>query len=189
MLDGQLVLSGSTIEAISVASGARVGRGYASADGRFGFLPVYADDDAGVDTADLKPGAEFYLAVNGVVTRERFVWTQIGDRIEVTELNRVVGTTPRLPETYRLYQNYPNPFNASTVISFDVPRSGRVVLSVYDVLGKRVATVADAEYEAGHYQVTWEAKTDAGSSLASGMYLIRLDAGEFTSSSKMLLLK
>jgi hypothetical protein len=86
---------------------------------------------------------------------------------------------------YKLYNNYPNPFNPSTMIQYDLPRSSRVLVQVYDVLGRLVATLVDNESQgAGTHQIQFNA-----SKLASGVYFYRLTAGSFVSTQRMMLLK
>ncbi|MFT4605009.1 MAG: hypothetical protein ACI9W4_001748 [Rhodothermales bacterium] len=91
-----------------------------------------------------------------------------------------------LPSTFALGQNYPNPFNPSTTIDFNLASSQNVNLSVYNVLGQKVATLIDGEMMAsGRHQVQFNAI-----SLTTGMYLVRLDAGTaFTQTKSMMLLK
>jgi len=85
---------------------------------------------------------------------------------------------------YDLFQNYPNPFNPATIITYQLPKSGSVTLKIYDMLGKEVKTLVNEQKEMGKYTVQFDA-----SSLASGMYVYRLRANDFTSTKKMLLLK
>ncbi|MCX6641254.1 MAG: T9SS type A sorting domain-containing protein [bacterium] len=89
-----------------------------------------------------------------------------------------------LPTEYRLEQNYPNPFNLSTTISYELPEAGFVKLSVYDVSGRLVTTLINGWREAGNHEVTFD-----GSGLAAGVYVYRLQAGEYTGVQKMVLLK
>jgi hypothetical protein len=89
-----------------------------------------------------------------------------------------------VPTEYALYQNYPNPFNATTSLRFDVPQESVVKVVLFNVMGQAVATVADGVYSAGRHQVNYDA-TD----LPSGMYLMRMQAGSYSSMKKMLLLK
>ncbi|MHC1736571.1 MAG: glycosyl hydrolase family 18 protein [Ignavibacteriaceae bacterium] len=88
------------------------------------------------------------------------------------------------PSTYQLSQNYPNPFNPSTVISYQIPVSSQVLLSVYDILGNEVTTLVKQHQEAGSYNVTLDAST-----LASGTYIYRLIAGDYVAVKKMAVLK
>jgi hypothetical protein len=83
-----------------------------------------------------------------------------------------------------LLQNYPNPFNATTTFSYDLPKAGRVSLCVYDVLGHEIAVLKNGIAEAGTHRVTFD-----GSNLASGIYFARLEAGKFTQTKKLVLLK
>jgi len=89
-----------------------------------------------------------------------------------------------LPTEFRLEQNYPNPFNPSTTIQFAVPKASQVTIKIYDVLGRRVATLVDEKYQPGTYKVTFEADE-----LASGVYIYRIQADGFVNSRKLMLLK
>ncbi|RCK73610.1 MAG: Beta-galactosidase [Ignavibacteriae bacterium] len=89
-----------------------------------------------------------------------------------------------IPEHYSLHHNYPNPFNFKTVIGYALPEPGFVTLKVYDVLGREVSTLLNEYKEAGYYEVSWDA-----SSQPSGVYFYKLQAGNFTSVKKMLLMK
>jgi hypothetical protein len=88
------------------------------------------------------------------------------------------------PVEYALLQNYPNPFNPSTEIRYRIPSAGRVRLGVYDLLGREVAVAVDAVQEPGDHVARFDA---AG--LASGIYVYRLEAGSFTQSRTMVLVR
>jgi len=94
-----------------------------------------------------------------------------------------------IPHTFSLEENYPNPFNPTTVIRYDMPEKTHVVLRVFNLLGKEVATLVDKEQGAGSYSVSWDGRDHFGGKVASGVYLYRLEAGEFVAMKKMLLLK
>lgn len=89
-----------------------------------------------------------------------------------------------VPTSFALAQNHPNPFNPSTSISFTVPQSGIAKVTVFDLLGRQVATLLDAPVSAGQHQVQFN-----GSSIPSGVYFYRLEADGFTATRKMLLVK
>ena len=90
-----------------------------------------------------------------------------------------------MPQQISLNQNYPNPFNPSTIISYELPNSERVTLEVFNVYGQLIQTlVSDQQMNAGAHQVQFDA-----SNLASGLYIYRLTAGEFTQSARMTLIK
>jgi len=95
----------------------------------------------------------------------------------------------QVPTTYSLTQNFPNPFNPTTTIEFALPQHETVKLEVYDILGRLVSTLANSDMPAGTYRVVWNGKDANGQSVASGLYLYRLQAGSFTSVKKMLMLK
>ncbi|OYV86602.1 MAG: hypothetical protein B7Z63_03750, partial [Ignavibacteriae bacterium 37-53-5] len=89
-----------------------------------------------------------------------------------------------VPKTFALDQNYPNPFNPSTVIAYQLPKASKVVLKVYDVLGREVATLVNGTESAGSYKVTFNMDK-----YASGVYFVRMVAGSFVHVQKMMLLK
>ncbi len=89
----------------------------------------------------------------------------------------------------RLVQNYPNPFNPATTISFNLSKESHVLLRVYDVSGKRVATLLDKVVQAGTTEIPWNGKDDRGESMASGLYFYRLTADDFDETRKMVLLR
>ena len=89
-----------------------------------------------------------------------------------------------LPEKFDLKPNYPNPFNPSTQIAFDLPESADVRLTVFDVLGRQVATLINQPMKAGMHTVSFDAQR-----LASGVYIYRLEAGSFTMTRNMMLIK
>ncbi|MDF1544221.1 MAG: PKD domain-containing protein [bacterium] len=89
-----------------------------------------------------------------------------------------------LPTAFALEQNHPNPFNPTTNISFRLPEASHVTLSVYNLMGQKVATLANSTYSAGEHTVQWDASNNA-----SGLYLYRISAGSLVETKKMLLIK
>ena len=83
----------------------------------------------------------------------------------------------------------PNPFNPTTTIHFDLPARTDVRLSVYEISGRRVATLASGSMEAGSHQIVWTGRDDHGRPVSSGVYFYRLEAGEKALTKKMVLLK
>jgi hypothetical protein len=90
---------------------------------------------------------------------------------------------------FALYQNYPNPFNPSTEIRYSLPEKCRVRLEVYDISGRRIASLVDGVQASGFHPVVWNGVDERGSSVASGVYFCRLTAGKETISKKMVMLK
>jgi Secretion system C-terminal sorting domain len=89
-----------------------------------------------------------------------------------------------LPNDFSLSQNYPNPFNPTTNIEYGIPEQSYVELKVYDVLGNEVATLVNEEQSAGSYRADF-----SGANLTSGMYIAKLQVGNYTKLIKMTLLK
>lgn len=89
-----------------------------------------------------------------------------------------------LPEAFTLHPNYPNPFNPSTTVAFSLPEAARVTLSVYNIAGEHVQTLTWGQLGAGTHRLAWNA-----SGLSSGVYLIRLQAGNQIQTRKALLVK
>jgi flagellar hook assembly protein FlgD len=94
-----------------------------------------------------------------------------------------------MPSRFALEQNYPNPFNPTTQISFSLVSPHKVRLSVYNVLGESIATLADGDYPAGEFTVTWDGHSHNGNQVASGVYFYRLEAGGQSLTRKMMLVK
>lgn len=88
------------------------------------------------------------------------------------------------PTTFEVFQNYPNPFNPATSIHFQIPQAGKVVLKVFDILGKEIAILKNQEMEAGGHVAEWNAQ-----SVSSGMYFYRLEYGGKVVVKKMLFMK
>jgi hypothetical protein len=107
------------------------------------------------------------------------------DEWEADDAEWAVETRATEPvEATKLLGNYPNPFNPKTEIKFQISEYGWVKLTVFDLLGREVATLVDGFTEPGYHQVTFDA-----SDLASGLYIYRVTAGSFTSTKRMLLIK
>jgi hypothetical protein len=120
-------------------------------------------------------GGEFTLA-GGIASTFIARWNSGTSRVE--------QLSPTAPKTFLLEQNYPNPFNPSTTIRYQLPVASEVKLEVYDVLGKKIATLVSERQSAGSYQVVWNA-----SGLSSGTYFYRLQAGTFVETKKMIMVK
>jgi hypothetical protein len=86
-------------------------------------------------------------------------------------------------------QNYPNPFNPVCAIQYDIASAGRASLKVFDVNGSVVRTLVDGWREPGTYSAVWDGRDDTGKQLPSGVYLLRLEAGDVVAMGKAVLLK
>jgi len=102
-------------------------------------------------------------------------------------ITNVQSSGSNVPVSFKLYQNYPNPFNPSTKIKFDIPsnlKMDKVQLEVYDMLGRKVATLVNGQMTPGSYEMDWNA-----SNYASGIYFYRITAGSFNDTKRMVLVK
>jgi len=102
---------------------------------------------------------------------------------------RIEGRDVETPGAYRLAQNYPNPFNPETIIRYDLPKAGPVRLAVYALTGQVVRTLVDGERPVGRHSVTWDGTDNASRNVASGVYLYRMDAGDFRAVRKLVLVR
>jgi hypothetical protein len=166
VLTDALIMPGTHIVKFPVAETAQNGETYA----RFRF--------------STRPGVWYSgFAVNGEVEDYRI---NIGPAASI-------GPSPDIPLKYALYQNYPNPFNPRTSIGFDIPATDgqrvSVRIDIYNLQGQRIRTLIHDERSPGHYQVHWNGLDDAGNPMPAGIYLLRMKAGEFIQTKKLLLQK
>jgi hypothetical protein len=96
---------------------------------------------------------------------------------------------PLVPCEFSLRQNYPNPFNPETIIPYSLPKRGRIVIHVYNVLGQRLRTLFDGNQRAGHHQILWDGKDEAGRAVPNGLYLCKLEGLGKVTTRKMIVLK
>jgi PKD repeat protein len=105
------------------------------------------------------------------------------------EYSETVNVSVLVPEVFFLDQNYPNPFNPITTIEYDLPTSIPVRLVVYDLLGKHVRTLVDKRQQPGHFKATWDGTDEHGNLMASGIYLCRMEAGNYSKGIKLVLIR
>ena len=118
-------------------------------------------------------GYMFVGAGDGLVYRSSHSTITAVTRAEIT-----------LPQTFLLNQNYPNPFNPSTTISFSLPRQEFATLKIFDLMGREITTLISKNLAAGNYSLKWDAVNQP-----SGVYFYRLQAGQYSETRKLLLLK
>ncbi len=148
------------------------------------------DEGAGQQILDLTGnGSNGYLGINLEMDENDPVWVESDAPIEYLRTDsddRIVGN---IPIGFSLNQNYPNPFNAETKISLDLPVSTNINLAIFDMLGRKVKTLAEGFYQAGIHQFNWDGKSDTGERLSSGVYFYTVKSDSFNESKKMLMLK
>jgi len=143
-------------------------------------------DELQFETTNLAPG-EYYWRVKSSNGTEESIYSSIGkfnvDGIVEVDDNEIQ------PIVYSLEQNYPNPFNPTTTIKFSLPESHLVSIKIYNMLGQEVRTLVNEQRNEGNHSIIWNGKDNSGNQLASGTYIYRIKAGDFTSTKKMILLK
>jgi hypothetical protein len=96
---------------------------------------------------------------------------------------------PEEPSEYSLVQNYPNPFNGSTMISYELKKTIQVKIAIYNLLAQRVKFIYEGKQEKGYHQYRWDARDDNDRELGTGIYILRLETSEFTSTRKMIFMR
>ncbi len=94
-----------------------------------------------------------------------------------------------IPAQFSLDQNYPNPFNPETTIAFGLARPGRVLLQIYNLLGQKVRTLIDKDMPAGYASIKWDGKDDRAQIVPTGIYVYRIQAGDFSATRKLVLMQ
>ena len=102
----------------------------------------------------------------------------------VSQIESIIGSTIVIPTEYALHPAYPNPFNPVTTISYGLPLESDITLNIYDVEGRRITTLTEGIKTAGTHTIEWNAD-----GYPSGVYFVKLDAGEFTQTQKLMLVK
>ena len=189
--------------------GIQCGGMYVHSEGWYGLLPVYRDDET---TLDIDEGAEIgdplTFFINGQMSYSTGgvepEWIGDGEMVRIDLFVSYVSSelqhTRTLPDKYELAQNYPNPFNPTTHISFTLPHEARrtedgerdpihTTLKIYNLLGQVVRTLVDEVREPGYYSVSWDGRDQLGREVTSGVYFYRIEAGEFSETKRMLLVK
>ena len=158
-------------------------------------------DSAGVTDEDslkvawFNETTEVWSTVTGVLDAANNTITFTTDHFSVFALALITPTgmedTPRtsLPADFVLHAARPNPFNPGTTISYEVSRSAHVTLVIYNILGQEVVRLVDGQKAAGRYRAFWQGRNTRGHAVASGIYVYRLTAGNFTGVKRMTLVK
>ena len=94
-----------------------------------------------------------------------------------------------IPKEFALYDNYPNPFNPTTQIAVDLPEAAATEITVWNIMGQKVATLYSGDLNAGHHSLNFNGRDSNGKQLTSGMYLYRVTAGKYNATKKMTLMK
>jgi hypothetical protein len=137
-----------------------------------------------------KDTVRFTPSATGTISGKLLIYKSIAsmpDTIEVSGIGDPTSAVEKnqfIPVAYQLSPNYPNPFNPSTIIEFGLPEEEFARLTIYDLLGNEIETLVSERLNPGSYRVTWNAANHA-----AGVYFYRLQAGKFTETRKLVLLK
>ncbi|MCZ7602048.1 MAG: T9SS type A sorting domain-containing protein [Melioribacteraceae bacterium] len=148
---------------------------------------LYLTEDNGNNWRKVYGSAVNVIKADNESPRNMYIGTKFGVK---TFVDTLTVTSVRddekeiLPSEYALYQNYPNPFNPSTQIKYAIPNGTNVKLKVFDILGKEIITLVNSYKNAGSHDVKFNAEN-----LPSGVYIYRMEAGNFKANQKMLLIK
>lgn len=150
-------------------------------------LTAYDNIAYNVDCSGIQPGGYYLRLVTehtgGAELNLAMVYNKSSDLNKKT-FTQILFDGKAYPEEFSLSQNYPNPFNPSTTINYQIPEDGMVTIKLYDILGKEIKTLAQGYKTRGRYSINFDA-----SDLSSGIYIYRIQAGEYTASRKMTLIK
>jgi glucose/arabinose dehydrogenase len=147
-----------------------------------GHLDGLLATDSSLFVADISPGGGFTSAAanSGVIYR-------IHHKPMPTKVKEAVNVST--PIAFDLSAAWPNPFHASTTIKYQLPAATEVVLAVYNIKGQKIATLANQRRQAGFHTIGWSGTNDSGESVANGVYFLRMQAGDFVHTKRILLLK
>jgi hypothetical protein len=145
---------------------------------------IYEEDYVGYqDTSECTPcqlGEEGFTEIDGICTLvcDEGLTNVDGECISLNTSESI------FPTVYNLSSPYPNPFNPTTSISFSIPQSDIVSLNVYDITGKLVTNLVNEHLNIGYHSINWD-----GTNQSSGMYLVRMESGEYVETQKLVLVK
>jgi subtilisin family serine protease len=129
----------------------------------------------------------FAVAILAAQSREEWESAARNAQTQYAALNS--DGEPATPSVFELLPNYPNPFNPATTIRYSLEQDSHVRVELFNILGRKVRTLSDAFQTAGDYRITWDATSDAGVPLSSGVYFLRVTAGEHNLTRKLTLLR
>jgi hypothetical protein len=102
---------------------------------------------------------------------------------------RAVEEIAQIPDKFDLHQNFPNPFNPETEIRFGLPEDAHVRVVLFDLLGREVRTLVDKDTEAGYHSIVWDGRDNSGQTVASGVYLYQMSAGNYRAAKKLMIMR
>jgi len=94
-----------------------------------------------------------------------------------------------VPDVFELAPAAPNPFQSRTTFAFSLPERSRVSIRIFDIQGRQVATLVEGSVEAGRHQASWDGRSDEGAFLSSGVFFVRMEAGDFARSRRIMMVR
>ncbi len=184
-VDGTELEAGAAVE-VYTETGVLCGKGVYG-DGLLKFTAVYGyENDGDIAQAYPRINDRLVVRIDGSEVDADIAFQGSGSCVSLSRLTTDGNT---VPGSFSLSQNYPNPFNPTTSISFNLPTSGHVELTVFNILGQQVATLVNGSLTAGQHEATWNGSDDSGDAVGSGIYFYRLVASNVTETKKMVLMK
>ena len=113
----------------------------------------------------------------------------VGGNTGIVECDLSNNEFQLIPKYYHLNQNYPNPFNPITYIQYSIPHYDFITIDIINISGQIINTIVQSSHQPGNYEIMWDGTNQSGMSVPSGIYFYKLDADEFISVKKLVLLK
>ena len=191
VFDGELCVGTSVVEdEISIANPLVI---ITSMDDGIGMLGFIEGNSISYRVWDASENSE--LVVNEVANYDVATGDELNSKplfeglgINAIRFKSYVGEKA-IPESFALHQNYPNPFNPMTTIRYELPEQSHVTIVIYDMLGRSVRQLVNSTQDAGYRSAIWDATDNFGKPVSAGIYLYQINAGEFTQTRKLVLLK
>jgi hypothetical protein len=158
-------------------------------------LPIGGRDtiETSLSLDGIVPVDELRIAVLLDPLQQVAEWNEANNLVISDIITGIESSTHNIPMTFDLRQNYPNPFNPTTTIGFDLPINSDIILSIFDILGKRVRILYSGSLNAGSHSMVWDGKDQIGSSLSTGVYIYKIlvnnEKGSYSNAKKMLMVK
>lgn len=157
--------------------------------GVWSFLPVpvqsQVDDEAGGGNTALLNNVYYDFGS----TNDSWLWNNEVPWVLYIDLSELSTDNIHMPLEFTLHQNYPNPFNPITTIRYDLPEAGHVNVVIYDMMGHQIKQLISGTEDAGRKSVVWDSTNDYGKPVSAGVYMYRIQTGEYIQTKKMVLLK
>jgi len=160
-----------------------------ASNSNFSNAKTYTSSKPFVQVTGLSGGDNYYWKVRSKDNDGNASYYSNTGRFSVKTVTAVDNKSNLIPKEFAVSQNYPNPFNPSTVINYALPKSSLVTIKIYNILGQEVKTLINSQRQAGYYTVQWNGDNNFGRTVASGIYIYRVEAGQYVKTMKMMLLK